>query len=94
MDDEELAGGGEPGQEGEEEGEGSHEDSAPEIITMPSRFDQVQEKGYIDVWWLYDDGGKKKYCYHFGYNIVCVFWYTINWACFMVYMSCACTFIP
>ncbi len=58
MDDEELAAAGEPGQEEEEEGEGSHEDSAPEIITMPSRFDQVQEKGYIDVWWLYDDGGK------------------------------------
>ena len=73
MDDEELAAGGEPGQEGEEEEEGSHEDSAPEIITMPSRFDQVQEKGYIDVWWLYDDGGKTKYCYHFGYDIVCVF---------------------
>lgn len=33
------------------------EDDTPEIITMPSRFDQVQEKGYIDVWWLYDDGG-------------------------------------
>jgi hypothetical protein len=62
VDDEELAAGSEPGQgeEEEEEGEGSHEDSAPEIITMPSRFDQVQEKGYIDVWWLYDDGGKTK----------------------------------
>lgn len=30
----------------------------PEIITMPSRFETVQEKGNIDVWWLYDDGGK------------------------------------
>ena len=33
------------------------EQAPPEIITMPSRFDQVQGKGYIDVWWLYDDGG-------------------------------------
>ena len=41
-----------------DQGEGSHEDSTPEMITMPSRFEQVQEKGYIDVWWLYDDGGK------------------------------------
>ena len=57
LDDEELAAGGEPGQGEEEEGEGPQDDSAPEIITMPSRFDQVQEKGYIDVWWLYDDGG-------------------------------------
>ena len=45
-----------------EQGEESHEDSAPEIITMPSRFDQVQEKGYIDVWWLYDDGGIIRFC--------------------------------
>ena len=71
MDDGELAAGGEPEQEGEEEGEGSHEDSAPEIITMPSRFDQVQEKGYIDVWWLYDDGGKTKIPLSFW--LVCVF---------------------
>ena len=55
LDDEELAAGGEPEQEEEE---GPREDSTPEMITMPSRFDQVQEKGYIDVWWLYDDGGK------------------------------------
>ena len=41
----------------EAEQEELHEDDTPEIITMPSRFDQVQEKGYIDVWWLYDDGG-------------------------------------
>ena len=32
--------------------------SLPEIMTMPSRFGMIQEKGYIDVWWLYDDGGK------------------------------------
>ncbi len=35
-------------------GEGA---GVPEIITMPSRFERVQEKGFIDVWWLYDDGG-------------------------------------
>lgn len=33
-------------------------DTTPEIITMPSRFEKVQEKGFIDVWWLYDDGGQ------------------------------------
>ena len=32
-------------------------EQVPELITMPSRFEKVQEKGYIDVWWLYDDGG-------------------------------------
>ena len=42
--------------EGEQDVE-LHEDTTPEIITMPSRFDHVQEKGNIDVWWLYDDGG-------------------------------------
>ena len=49
FDDEVVA---EPGQEEED----LREDIAQEI-TMPSRFDQVQNKGYIDVWWLYDDGG-------------------------------------
>lgn len=34
-------------------------DTTPEIITMPSRFEKVQDRGYIDVWWLYDDGGKE-----------------------------------
>ena len=29
----------------------------PELVTMPSRFEKVQEKGTIDVWWIYDDGG-------------------------------------
>ena len=43
--------------EAEQEEVVQEEDDTPEIITMPSRFDQVQEKGYIDVWWLYDDGG-------------------------------------
>lgn len=33
-------------------------ESAPEIITMPSRFEEKQDKGNIDVWWLWDDGGK------------------------------------
>ena len=32
-------------------------EQVPELVTMPSRFEKVQEKGYIDVWWLYDDGG-------------------------------------
>ena len=49
FDDEEVA-------EPEQEEEDLREDIAQEI-TMPSRFDQVQSKGYIDVWWLYDDGG-------------------------------------
>ena len=35
-------------------------DTPPELITMPSRFEQVQERGYIDVWWIYDDGGQYK----------------------------------
>ena len=34
------------------------ESSNPEIITMPSRFEKTQDRGFIDVWWLYDDGGK------------------------------------
>lgn len=36
----------------------SPESSHPEVITMPSRFEKSQDKGYIDVWWLYDDGGE------------------------------------
>ena len=32
-------------------------ETVPEVITMPSRFEKVQDKGFIDVWWLYDDGG-------------------------------------
>jgi len=32
-------------------------DTLPELITMPSRFESIQKKGNIDVWWLYDDGG-------------------------------------
>ena len=31
--------------------------SAYEVVTMPSRFAQPQGKGFIDVYWLYDDGG-------------------------------------
>lgn len=30
----------------------------PEIVSMPSRFEKKQESGFIDVWWLYDDGGE------------------------------------
>ncbi len=36
---------------------GHEEGVSPELITMPSRFETAQEKGNIDVWWLYDDGG-------------------------------------
>lgn len=32
-------------------------EAVPDIITMPSRFETPQGRGYIDVWWLYDDGG-------------------------------------
>lgn len=34
------------------------ESSHPEVITMPSRFEKSQNTGFIDVWWLYDDGGE------------------------------------
>lgn len=34
----------------------------PEIVTMRSRFENVQEKGNIDVWWIYDDGGNPSHC--------------------------------
>ncbi len=37
--------------------EESAESSHPDIVTMPSRFEKSQERGFIDVWWLYDDGG-------------------------------------
>ena len=30
----------------------------PELVTMPSRFEKVQQRGTIDVWWIYDDGGE------------------------------------
>ena len=32
--------------------------STYEVVTMPSRFAQSQGKGFIDVYWLYDDGGE------------------------------------
>ena len=41
----------------EESNEEDAKPNLPEIITMPSRFEKKQEKGFIDVWWLYDDGG-------------------------------------
>lgn len=31
--------------------------STEELITMKSRFEERQQAGFIDVWWLYDDGG-------------------------------------
>lgn len=36
-------------------------------MNLITRFQRKQKKGTIDVWWLYDDGGKVKYfyCYHF-----------------------------
>jgi len=34
--------------------------STYEVVTMPSRFAQSQGKGFIDVYWLYDDGGEKE----------------------------------
>ncbi|XP_047122244.1 bumetanide-sensitive sodium-(potassium)-chloride cotransporter-like [Schistocerca piceifrons] len=30
---------------------------SPELLARLTRFRQKQPKGYIDVWWLYDDGG-------------------------------------
>ena len=49
-------------EEEEEEGRVGSElaaanEAVPDIITMPSRFETPQGRGYIDVWWLYDDGG-------------------------------------
>lgn len=37
---------------------GTNNSSTEELITMPSRFEERQPAGFIDVWWLYDDGGK------------------------------------
>ena len=37
-------------------------DSTEELITMPSRFEERQGVGFIDVWWLYDDGGIYNTC--------------------------------
>lgn len=34
--------------------------STYEVVTMPSRFAQSQGKGFIDVYWLYDDGGESR----------------------------------
>ncbi len=42
----------------------------PEIVSMPSRFEVKQESGFIDVWWLYDDGGQYyMYIYYNEYAI-------------------------
>ena len=41
----------------EGEGSGTSNSSTEELITMPSRFEERQNAGFIDVWWLYDDGG-------------------------------------
>ena len=45
-------------------------EQVPELVTMPSRFEKVQEKGYIDVWWLYDDGGTALY-HVCSFKVVC-----------------------
>lgn len=37
-----------------------------------TRFQRKQKKGSIDVWWLYDDGGKfviSINCYYFKYHL-------------------------
>jgi hypothetical protein len=48
-------------EEEEEEIEGQRRSSVSslsrELVTMPSRFEKTQQKGTIDVWWIYDDGG-------------------------------------
>ncbi|XP_065911797.1 solute carrier family 12 member 2-like [Dysidea avara] len=41
----------------EKEENETKDDSTEELITMPSRFEERQGSGFIDVWWLYDDGG-------------------------------------
>ena len=45
---------------------------------MPSRFDQVQEKGYIDVWWLYDDGGIILYVFVSLIKIIVCWYYHVH----------------
>ena len=37
--------------------DGTNNSNTEELITMPSRFEERQPAGFIDVWWLYDDGG-------------------------------------
>ena len=44
-------------QPGDGEESGTSNSSTEELITMPSRFEERQQAGFIDVWWLYDDGG-------------------------------------
>lgn len=36
----------------------SGEMAAPQMVDAMLRFTHKQPKGTIDVWWLYDDGGK------------------------------------
>lgn len=38
---------------------GSRPVPLPELAKM-TQFERRQKKGYIDVWWLYDDGGKEQ----------------------------------
>lgn len=46
----------------EQEENETKDSSTEELITMPSRFEERQGAGFIDVWWLYDDGGKYSCC--------------------------------
>lgn len=71
-----------------EDGEeaGTSNSSTEELITMPSRFEERQQAGFIDVWWLYDDGGTISYqfCYHdmfppHSYNQVWPFCFPTYW---------------
>jgi hypothetical protein len=34
---------------------GAEEEAPPQNV---SRFDHKQKKGFVDVWWLFDDGGR------------------------------------
>jgi Solute carrier family 12 len=47
--------------EGAEEIEAQKQSCMKDVETPPqnvSRFDHKQKKGFVDVWWLFDDGGK------------------------------------
>ena len=68
----------------------------PELVTMPSRFEEVQQKGTIDVWWIYDDGGEplslpKMHSIILIQYILCHHAMYIVYACKMYPIFCECT---
>lgn len=41
-----------------------------EILDAMGVFQMKQSKGTIDVWWLYDDGGKCVNCFRSVFNLI------------------------